>query len=77
MKELTPDQEVLLGEMVEREGLPEQSFSVVPIENKVNRIDIEIAGCVTTVKRLIERIRSLEKRREEVISGWLEEEGKK
>ena len=66
MKELLPTEKVLLNEFVEREGLPNQSFSVPRVETAVDRIDKEIAGWVAIVVRVTGRIESLERLRKSV-----------
>ena len=76
-RKLSPDEEIVLEEFVERECLPDQSFSSVPIENKVNRIDIEIAGWTAVGERVVERIRSLEKLRKEKLEEWRENEAER
>ena len=64
----------MLGELVERDCLPDQSFSVVPVETAVDRIDKEIAGWTQIVVRANMRIESLERLRAEEVGEEQEHE---
>lgn len=70
MKELAPNEVIMIQELVERDGLPNQSFSLVRVENAVNRIDKELAGWIEIVVKATIRIESLEKLRASVIKEW-------